>query len=206
MKTIMVDMDDVITIGNFNKFLEEFLGRKIDTDNNKYKYRQEAIKGRENEFRLIYQYRNLYANVPLLDGCYEVLRKLNEKYDVYIVTAYIWGQDIINAEENLKNKFIYLKENLPFISSQKYIFTQDKKILDFDIKIDDRIYNLEGAKIKLLFTAWHNKNISSKELESKGIIRVDSWYDIEKVLENINISTKLKEERNFQKKLESDNK
>lgn len=205
MKTIMVDMDDVITIGNFNKFLEEFLGQKIDTDNNKYKYRQEAIKGRENEFRLIYQYRNLYANVPLLDGCYEVLRKLNEKYDVYIVTAYIWGQDIINAEENLKNKFIYLKENLPFISSQKYIFTQDKKILDFDIKIDDRINNLEGAKIKLLFTAWHNKNISSKELESKGIIRVDSWYDIEKVLENINISTKLKEERNFQKKLESDN-
>lgn len=204
MKTIMVDMDDVITIGNFNKFLEEFLGQKIDTDNNKY--RQEAIKGRENEFRLIYQYRNLYANVPLLDGCYEVLRKLNEKYDVYIVTAYIWGQDIINAEENLKNKFIYLKENLPFISSQKYIFTQDKKILDFDIKIDDRINNLEGAKIKLLFTAWHNKNISSKELESKGIIRVDSWYDIEKVLENINISTKLKEERNFQKILVRDNK
>ena len=206
MKTIMVDMDDVITIGNFNKFLEEFLGQKIDTGNNKYKYRQEAIKGRENEFRLIYQYRNLYANVPLLDGCYEVLRKLNEKYDVYIVTAYIWGQDIINAEENLKNKFIYLKENLPFISSQKYIFTQDKKILDFDIKIDDRINNLEGAKIKLLFTAWHNKNISSKELESKGIIRVDSWYDIEKVLENINISTKLKEERNFQKILVRDNK
>lgn len=206
MKTIMVDMDDVITIGNFNKFLEEFLGQKIDTDNNKYKYRQESIKGRENEFRLIYQYRNLYANVPLLDGCYEVLRKLNEKYDVYIVTAYIWGQDIINAEENLKNKFIYLKENLPFISSQKYIFTQDKKILDFDIKIDDRINNLEGAKIKLLFTAWHNKNISSKELESKGIIRVDSWYDIEKVLENINISTKLKEERNFQKILVRDNK
>lgn len=65
---------------------------------------------------------------------------------------------------------------------------------------------MEGAKIKLLFTAWHNKNISSKELESKGIIRVDSWYDIEKVLENINISTKLKEERNFQKKLESENK
>ena len=204
MKTIMVDMDDVITIGNFNKFLEEFLGQKIDTDNNKY--RQEAIKGRENEFMLIYQYRNLYANVPLLDGCYEVLRKLNEKYDIYIVTAYIWGQDIINAEENLKNKFIYLKENLPFISSQKYIFTQDKKILDFDIKIDDRINNLEGAKIKLLFTAWHNKNISSKELESKGIIRVDSWYDIEKVLENINISTKLKEERNFQKILVRDNK
>ena len=57
-----------------------------------------------------------------------------------------------------------------------------------------------------MFTAWHNKNISSKELESKGIIRVDSWYDIEKVLENINISTKEKEERGFQKKLKGDNK
>lgn len=29
MKTIMVDMDDVITDGNFTNFLEEFLGKKL---------------------------------------------------------------------------------------------------------------------------------------------------------------------------------
>ena len=29
MKTIMVDMDDVITIGNFQRILEEYLGYKL---------------------------------------------------------------------------------------------------------------------------------------------------------------------------------
>lgn len=28
MKTLMIDMDDVITTGNFNKYIEEFIDRK----------------------------------------------------------------------------------------------------------------------------------------------------------------------------------
>ena len=102
MKTIMIDMDDVITDGNFTNFLEEFLGKKINVNDSKVYYRQELIKGKEEEFKKIYQYKNLYENAPLLDGCYEVLKRLNEKYDIYIVTSYIWGKDIINPEENLK--------------------------------------------------------------------------------------------------------
>ena len=106
----MVDMDNVITDGIFNDFLEEFLGEKIDINSSKVYYRQELIKGREDEFKQVYQYRNLYKNAPLLDGCYEVLEKLNNKYDIYIVTSYIWEKDIISAEENLKNKFQYLQQ------------------------------------------------------------------------------------------------
>ena len=41
MKTIMVDMDDVITDGNFTNFLEEFLGKKINVNDSKIYYRQE---------------------------------------------------------------------------------------------------------------------------------------------------------------------
>ena len=77
MKTIMVDMDNVITDGIFNGFLEEFLGEKIDINSSKVYYRQELIKGREDEFKQVYQYRNLYENAPLLNGCYAVLEKLN---------------------------------------------------------------------------------------------------------------------------------
>lgn len=162
MKTIMVDMDDVITDGNFTNFLEEFLGKKINVNDSKIYYRQELIEGKEEEFKKIYQYKNLYENAPLLDGCYEVLKRLNEKYDIYIVTSYIWGKDIINPEENLKNKFRYLKEKLPFINPNKYIFTQNKKLLNFDIRIDDRISGLENGKIKLLFNSWSNNTITEK--------------------------------------------
>ena len=48
--------------------------------------------------------------------------------------------------------------------------------------IDDRISNLEGARTKLLFTAYHNKNISNTDLSQDGIIRVNNWYDIENIL------------------------
>lgn len=70
MKTVMVDMDNVITDGIFTEFLEDFLGEKIDVHSSKVYFRQELIKGREDEFRKIYQYRNLYDKAPLLEGCY----------------------------------------------------------------------------------------------------------------------------------------
>ena len=185
MKTIMVDMDNVITDGIFNGFLEEFLGEKIDINSSKVYYRQELIKGREDEFKQVYQYRNLYENAPLLDGCYEVLEKLNNKYDIYIVTSYIWEKDIISAEENLKNKFQYLQQKLPFINPSKHIFTQNKKIMNFDIRIDDRLSGLENSNIKLLFDSWSNKTITNEELKKNNIIRVKDWYDVENVLKEI---------------------
>ena len=38
------------------------------------------------------------------------------------------------------------------------------------------------AEMKLLFTAWHNKDMSDEELSQQGIIRVDSWDDIKRIL------------------------
>ena len=47
-----------------------------------------------------------------------------------------------------------------------------------DIRIDDKINNLDGAKTKLLFSAYHNKNMLDSELSSMGIERMNSWLDI----------------------------
>ena len=51
-----------------------------------------------------------------------------------------------------------------------------------DIKIDDKIENLVNGDIKILFTAYHNKNISDEELKNQGIIRAKDWLDIKKIL------------------------
>lgn len=182
MKTLMLDMDNVITNNNFTILLEEFLNTKLDFNKINVKYRQEVIEGKEEEFKEIYENHNLYENAPLLEDCFDVLQKLNEIYDIYIVTSYIWGKDIINPAENLKNKFNYLKEKLPFIDSKKYIFTQNKKMMHFDISIDDRLSGLENADLKILFNSWSNKNIEESELKEKKIIRVNNWKEIEKLL------------------------
>ena len=73
-------------------------------------------------------------------------------------------------------------EMLPFIKPEKYIFTTNKNIMNFDIRIDDKINNLDDSDTKLLFSAWHNRDIKKEELKERNVVRVDSWYDIEKIL------------------------
>lgn len=74
-------------------------------------------------------------------------------------------------------------DNLPFIPPQNYIFTSNKEIINCEIKIDDKLSNLAGtAETKLLFDAYHNKNITDEELKQKGAVRVNGWEDIEKML------------------------
>ena len=178
----MIDMDNVITDGIFLDLINEFLGTNYKyLDCNKY-YLQELIKDRKEEFWEYVKDRNFYEDAILFEGCYEVLEKLNKKYDIYIVTAYLWNDCIDISGNNLCNKYYYLREMLPFIDPKKYIFTTNKNLMNFDIRLDDKVENIINGDIKLLMNAWHNRNISDDELKEKNIIRVNNWYDIEKIL------------------------
>lgn len=86
------------------------------------------------------------------------------------------------AGDNLKNKYNFLYKELDFINPRNYIFTADKSIVHCDIKIDDKLENINGATTKLLFTAYHNKNLSDNELLSLNINRVNNWKEIEEFL------------------------
>lgn len=186
-KTIMIDMDEVIVNGNFSNYLIDFLG-KIDFNKLHSQYRQDLIKGKEEEFKKIYKYKNLYKDdngdyIKPLPNCVNVIKELNEKYDIYIVTAYIWKENIIDAATNLKNKFEYLQHWFPFINANNFIFMTNKTKIKYDIGIDDRVSNLESCSKKLLFTEFRNKNLNKEELENKGIIRVNNWLDVKYSLE-----------------------
>ena len=185
-KSIMIDMDEVIVIGRFSEFLVEFLG-EVDFNQLHSQYRQDLIKGREEEFKQIYQYKNLYKNdngdyIEPLPNCIEVMQDLNKKYNVYIATTYIWKENVIDASTNLKNKFEYLHYWLPFIDTNNFIFMTDKTKIRYDIGIDDRLSNLENCDKKLLFTEFRNKKLTDKELKEKGVIRVNNWLDVKKEL------------------------
>lgn len=183
MKTIMVDMDNVITDSDFFEIIENYLDKKIDFDGKGF-YLQDLLGDKKNDFFNKFKDMNLYKNSILLPNCYDVLKELNDYYKIYICTQYIWREIPKYAGRNLNNKYNFLYENLDFIDPNNYIFTGDKSIINCDIKIDDKIDNLKNAKIKLLFTAFHNKKIYNSELYKDKIIRVDNWIDIKNLLLN----------------------
>lgn len=180
----MVDMDNVITQGSFSTILEEYLGYKPDYSVVKGYYVQDILGDKKEDFFKYFVTRNLYENATLLSDCYNVLKKLNNYYKIYICTDYIWREVISYAGDNLKNKYEFLYKELDFFDPQNFIFVCDKSIINCDIKIDDRPHNLKGAKKKILFTAYHNKEMKEEELKKDNLIRANNWLDIENILLN----------------------
>lgn len=182
-KTIMLDMDDVITINGLSNLIEKFLGEKLkETGNNTY-YRQDLLGDKKADFFKFFITQNLYDNVDIVDNCKEVLEDICKYYDVYVTTDYIWRDVPDYAGDNMRNKFNFLNKNFPFLDRRKYVFTGSKDIVKCDIRIDDRIENLIGDNSeKYLFTAYHNKTISKDELDKLGIIRVNSWIELAEIL------------------------
>lgn len=181
MKKIMVDMDDVLTDSNFGKILEDFLGYKPDFTKTGF-YTQNALGDRKDEFFKIFKDMDMYDEATLIKDVYSVLKRLSKKYEIYIVTDYIWPEIVEHAGNNLRNKYKFLYKELDFISPRNFIFSCNKTLINCDIKIDDKISNLENAETKLLYTAYHNGNISDDELKNQGIIRVNNWKEIESIL------------------------
>lgn len=183
-KSIMVDMDDVLTYGNFSKMVDDYLGYRPDYENHKSYFIQDLLGDKKDDFFSKFKDMNMYEDAVLLPDCYDVLKKLNEKYDIYICTDYIWPEIVEYAGNNLRNKYNFLYEKLDFINPRNYIFACDKYIVKCDIKIDDKINNIDGDNMKLLFTAWHNESISESELAKQNIIRVNNWKEIGELLLN----------------------
>lgn len=184
MKTIMVDMDDVLTYGNFSKILEDYLGYKPDYENFKSFYLQDILGDKKEDFFSKFKDMNMYEEAELLPDCYDILKELSKHYKIYICTDYIWREIVEYAGRNLKNKYEFLYKKLDFIDPKNYIFAYDKSVINCDIKIDDKPEHILNADVKLLFTAWHNKDLTEKELKEKGIIRVNNWKEIKEILLN----------------------
>lgn len=178
----MVDMDDVLTGTNFARILEDYLGYKPDYSQVKGYYVQDILGDKKDDFFSLFKDADMYEGASLFEGCYEALKELSKYYKIYICTDYIWREIPEHAGNNLRNKYKFLYEKLDFLEPRNFIFACDKSLINCDIKIDDRMHNLEGADMKLLYTAYHNKEISNEELESLGVIRVNNWFEIKDLL------------------------
>lgn len=182
-KKIIFDFDDVIVRGDFLKIANECFkeNKKIDDLTSYYIEENFNITKEERDRYLdMIVNRNVYENATLVEGAYETLQKLanDSRFDVMICSV-----PIIRNRERLSaklfaNKFNFIMENLPFIDPNNIILCGNKSILVADYMIDDKVENLESNEnvdFKILFPAYHNKDLSKLDMLKKGIIKANDY-------------------------------
>lgn len=166
---IAIDMDEVIAdalSGYLERYKEEFqielvqadlLGKKV------YDVVQEDHRAVVRAYPIT---ETFFRNLRAIEGSQEVIRELNQRYEVFIATA------AMEFPTSFVAKFEWLQEHFDFISPMNIVFCGDKSILATDYLIDDHtrhFTNFRGEGI--LFTAPHNAS-------ETGYRRVNSWQDV----------------------------
>jgi len=171
MQRIAVDMDGVLsdTVEQFTIWEERETGKRKS---------MEEIIGKP-EFRAFPNSRKyvftpgFFRTAPVIKDSQEILKRLHEKYEVFIVSA------ATEFPQSLTEKQAWLNEFFPFITWQRMIFCGSKEIVQADIMIDDHFKNLDFFKgqTRLLFTQPHNAHADHGRHK-----RVNSWPEIAKLL------------------------
>ena len=110
--------------------------------------------------------KGFFADLPVMPDSQEVLRELQEDYEIFITTA------AMEFRTSLEDKYDWMQRHFPFIHWKNIVFCGDKSVIYADYMIDDHPHNLRGfAGEGLLFTASHN-------IDETEFIRVDDWQEI----------------------------
>jgi 5'(3')-deoxyribonucleotidase len=130
----------------------------------------------EDEVERIFGMTTFFANLEFMDrNTYKVLEKLNKKYELYLIS--------IGTPDNISNKTIWVKRNLPFIQNSIFLVNLNKLgkgIINMKdgIIVDDVEENLysSNASEKICFG-----KVASWNLNWNGDRSLD-WLSIEKRL------------------------
>lgn len=118
-----------------------------------------------------------FERLEFMENAKEVLDRLSEKFDIYIVT--------LGTSRNLELKEKWFKVNLPYVNfigcnTSKYKF-KDHVNMSGGIFLDDRADNLENsnAEVKVVFGDEYEWN---SKWQGK---RCWNWYEVEKLLTDL---------------------
>ncbi len=132
---------------------------------------------------LVTDVQDIFSNIYFFDklefincNTFEIIKELNKEFEIHIVT--------IGTINNIAQKSIWIKKNLPFIKHCEFLFNNgckmDKSIVDMkdSIFIDDVLSNLESsnAKYKIIFGDEYEWNRDSEH------IRCFNWSDVKALL------------------------
>ena len=112
---------------------------------------------------------NFFESLTVMPEAQRVMRRLQDKYEVFIATA------AMEVPTSFHQKFRWLEKHFPFIAPLHIVYCGDKSILRADYLIDDNPRQLRRFKGEgILFTSPHN-------IAVKGYKRVNDWLDVEKL-------------------------
>lgn len=164
-KTIAIDMDNVIAdlTTHYLQWYERDFGKRIDPQSIQGVPELEALPDKVLK-KYVYQ-PTFFRTVPVMKGAPQALEKLQQHFDVYIVSA------ATEYPQSMLEKYEWLQEHFPFIPWQNMVFCGSKCIINTDYMIDDYVRNLKTCKGKpFLYTAPHNVNV-------KGYDRINNWEE-----------------------------
>ena len=170
MKSISVDMDGVLA-NVYSQFISMHaadFGKILLPEDMNGKLEAEAFP---NERKYVTS-PGFFINAPVMENAFDVLQKLNERYQVFIVSA------AMEFPASLTEKHQWLNEHFSFIQWQQMVFCGSKQIIKADLMIDDHFKNLDYFSGEtFLFTQPHN--ILANAGTHK---RVHTWKEIEQIL------------------------
>ena len=171
MQRIAIDMDGVLsdTVEQFIAWEEKETGIRKTLEDIMGKPELEVFTHSKKHLHT----EGFFRYTSVIENSQEVVQKLNEKYDVYIVSA------ATEFPKSLTEKQSWLNEFFPFITWQQMVFCGSKAIIQADIMIDDHFKNLNNftGPLSILFTQPHNAHADNGRHK-----RVNSWNEIAALL------------------------
>lgn len=171
MQRIAVDMDGVLsdTVEQFISWEEKETGIRKTIEQVTGIDELEAFPNSKKYLHTA----NFFRTALVIKDSQENLYRLNEKYDVYIVSAATEFPGCLNEKQ------AWLNEYFPFITWQQMVFCGSKQIIMADIMIDDHFKNLDffTGHTSLLYTQPHNALAGNGRHK-----RVNDWQEIAAML------------------------
>lgn len=171
MQRIAVDMDGVIadTVEQFLDWDERDFGRRRQLADIQGKPESEAFP---NIRKYVYS-EGFFQDLKVVKDSQKVLAKINEKYELYIVSA------ATEFPQSLSEKQSWLQRHFSFIPWQRIVFCGSKQIIHADIMIDDHFKNLDYFSGPTTFLYSQPHNIRQDPGRHR---RVSSWEEIAGIL------------------------
>ena len=165
---IIIDMDEVIAdpMGD----MIDWYSREYELEIDREKMLQGSwVKGFPEQHQDLVMQRLLapgfFRNLPVMKDSVDVIRAMNEKYEVFIVSA------AMEFPNSLKDKLEWLLEHFPYLNWRQVVLCGDKRVINGDYMIDDHTRNLDTFNgKKYLFTSAHNLLVTGYE-------RINDWKE-----------------------------
>lgn len=110
-----------------------------------------------------------FRNLPVMEDSIEVLEGINQRYDLFIVSA------ATEFPNSLKDKYDWLAEHFPFLTWKQLVLCGDKRVVYGDFMIDDHVRHLQHFTGKpYLFSAAHNLDVT-------GYDRLNNWKEAREI-------------------------